>query len=607
MNCWERRPDRTTAKTSLLKFNRLSLILNDNQIRDSTLPVMEIRERNRGDFFCAELHPTLNRIYGARSIESLEDINYRLEGLLSPENMPGIHSAVDVLIDHLSRRSRILFVGDFDADGATSSAVGILGLKGMGAGEVEYLVPNRFDHGYGLSPGIVDIAAQKEPDLLITVDNGIANLDGVQAARQHGISVIITDHHLPADQLPDADAIVNPNLAGSTFHSPVMAGVGVIFYLMVALRQRLREAGWFDQRDMPNLAELLDLVALGTVADLVPLDKNNRILVANGLKRINAGRARAGISALLDYCRNSVGQISASDLGFAVAPRLNAAGRLQDMSLGIECLLAEEPEKASRLARELDKLNQERRQIESDMKADALNIVEGMQFPDAHRAGICLYEPHWHQGLVGLIASRIKDRTGKPVVAFAKAEEHELKGSARSIPGLHIRDTLNDIHTRFPDLMMRFGGHAAAAGLSLHPEKYDHFCAAFAEETARRTADCDDAGVILSDGGLGDEELSLDFARLLKSSGPWGQQFPEPVFDDLFEVIEHRVVADVHLKLKVRKLGGTAVLDAIAFYHEQRYESCEFQNGLRLVYKLDVNEYQGRQRPQLIVQHLALS
>jgi len=567
---------------------------------------IEVRRRAAGRFDHDSMHPKLRQIYAARQVVSEDDIDYRLECLLTPQDLPGVDDAVEVLESKLRNNARILFIGDFDADGATSSALGILALKAMGADHVGYLVPNRFDHGYGLSPEIVRIADQMRPDLLITVDNGIANVEGVEVANSLGTPVIITDHHLPGERLPEAVAIVNPNLHGSAFSSRSLAGVGVIFYVMVALRSHLRKRGWFATRPQPNLGALLDLVAIGTVADVVPLDKNNRILVANGLDRINMGRTRPGIAALLGFCHSRTGEITSSDLGFVVAPRLNAAGRLQDMSLGIECLLTDNQRQASRMARELDQLNKQRREIESDMKTQAMEVIDKLQMSGDIEPGVCLYDKHWHQGIVGLIASRIKERIGKPVIAFARANGRELKGSGRSIPGLHIRDVLNGIHTRYPDLIIRFGGHAAAAGLSLKEENFPRFVEAFSQEVRLHLHDDGEGDVIYSDGGLHDRDLSLDFASLLKKSGPWGQQFPEPVFDDEFEVLDSRVVGHEHLKLTVRKREGGKVVDAIAFYHDKNWQRDDMKDGVRLVYRLDINEYQGVRKPQLIVQHLAL-
>ena len=567
---------------------------------------IEIRQRPPGRFHTNTIHPRLSQIYSARNIGAEEELDYRLDRLIPPADLPGIDKALDVLVDSLENDARIMFIGDFDADGATSTVVGIKALTAMGADKVDYLVPNRFDHGYGLSPEIVDVAREGRPDLLITVDNGIASIDGVNAARNLGMSVVVTDHHLPGDTLPRADAIVNPNLDGSQFGSHALAGVGVIFYLMVALRGRLRDRGWFTaSRPAPNLGDLLDLVAIGTVADLVPLDRNNRVLIANGLARINAGKSRAGVKALLNSCNRRIGELNTSDLGFGVAPRLNAAGRLEDMSLGIECLLTEDPGLASTMAAKLDRLNRERREIESEMKLQAMEIVDGMQLSGSVSHGLCLYDENWHQGIVGLVAGRIKDRTGKPVIAFAKAGDAELKGSARSVTGLHIRDILSDISTKHPGLVVRFGGHAAAAGLSLRTEDLAKFELAFSDEVEARS-DSDLGHVVYSDGSLAEEELSLDFAGLLRRSGPWGQQFPEPLFDDKFDVLESRTVGNDHLKLRVRKKGGTRVMDAISFYHEGTSDHAAMEEGVHMVYKLDINEYQGLRKPQLIVQHLLL-
>ncbi len=566
---------------------------------------IEIRPRPPGSFLSTAIHPRLSQIYAARHVKSDEDIDYRLENLLSPEDLPGIADALDILEDCLERDARIVFVGDFDADGATSTVVGLNALAAMGASEVDYLVPNRFEHGYGLSAEIVRNASKKRPDLLITVDNGIANVEGVEVAKDHGMSVIITDHHLPGDRLPRADAIVNPNLNGSPFGSNALAGVGVIFYLMVALRSRLRDRGWFgEDRPQPNLGELLDLVAIGTVADLVPLDRNNRILVAKGLDRINSGRSRPGVSALLCFCSGRIGEISTSDLGFAVAPRLNAAGRLKDMSLGIECLLSDDSMRASDMAGELDRLNKERREIESKMKKQAIELVDAMHLSGVAGYGLCLYDERWHQGIVGLVASRIKDRTGKPVIAFADAGDDELKGSARSVTGLHIRDILSDICTHHPGLIVRFGGHAAAAGLSLRKNDLKRFSDAFSQTVESHSSDEGGYGIVYSDGSLGDEELTLDFAGLLRCSGPWGQHFPEPMFDDEFNVLDSKTVGNGHLKLRVRKKGSATVIDAIAFNHDGMVDSKKMENGVRMVYTLDINEYRGVRKPQLIVRHL---
>lgn len=544
------------------------------------------------------------QIYAGRYINSNDELDYRLEGLLTPSALPGVADAVRVLERALITDQKIIFIGDFDADGATSTALGILALRKMGANRVDYLVPNRFDFGYGLSCKIVEVAAEANPDLLITVDNGIANIDGVDSAKKMGISVIITDHHLPGERLPGADAIVNPNLGGSAFASSALAGVGVIFYVMIALRSYLKQQGWFNSRAEPALSDYLDLVALGTVADLVPLDKNNRTLVYKGLERINRGHCRPGIRALLAYKNGRPDAAAASDLGFVVGPRLNAAGRLEDMSLGIECLLTDDYDHARRMAEELNELNLQRRQIEAEMRAQALQIVDNMVLNGALPTGICLYEKTWHQGIVGLIAGRVKDRVGRPVIAFAKTGEDELKGSARSVAGLHIRDVLQGIDTRHPGLIVRFGGHAAAAGLSLQESNFDRFETAFIQELDLKDSLSTDQHVVLSDGNLNETDLSLDFARLLRRSGPWGQGFPEPLFDDEFDVLDSKILSGLHLKLKVRKKGGGKALDAIAFYQSETYQDVDMDSGVRLAYRLDINDYTGICKPQLLVEHL---
>lgn len=563
-----------------------------------------IQRRSTNSFTDNSLHPVLNQIYAGRRISSNDELDYRLERLLTPGQLPGVADAVQVLERALIMDQKIIFIGDFDADGATSTALGVLALREMGASRVDYLVPNRFDFGYGLSSKIVNVAAQMNPDLLITVDNGIANIEGVDTAKQLGMSVIITDHHLPGEHLPNADAIVNPNLGDSAFLSPALAGVGVIFYLIIALRSHLKQKAWFNDRVEPKLSEYLDLVAVGTVADLVPLDKNNRILVCKGLERINGGHCRPGIQALLAYKNGLAGEATTSDLGFVVGPRLNAAGRLEDMSLGIECLLTDDYDHARRMADELNSLNLQRRQIEAEMRSQALDIVNNTELNGALPAGICLYQRTWHQGIVGLIAGRIKDRVSRPVVAFAKTDEDELKGSARSIAGLHIRDVLHAIDVKHPGLIVRFGGHAAAAGLSLKESNFNQFEAAFIEEIEHLGHSDADLDVILTDGNLNEPDLSLEFAKLLKRSGPWGQGFPEPVFDDEFDVLDRKILADHHLKLRVRKKGGRKILDAIAFYQSANYQDIDMDNGVRLAYRLDINDYNGLCRPQLLVEHL---
>jgi len=501
-------------------------------------------------------------------------------------------------------RQRIVVVGDFDADGATSCALCLRALRAMGAAEVHYLVPNRFEYGYGLTPEIVGVAAELQPDLLVTVDNGISSVDGVAAAKRQGIKVLITDHHLPGKQLPAADAIVNPNNVGDSFPSKSLAGVGVAFYVMLALRARLREQGWFEKQSIaePNLAQYLDLVALGTVADVVPLDRNNRILVQQGVQRMRAGHCAPGIRALLEVGGRSLSRMVATDLGFTVGPRLNAAGRLDDMSLGIECLLTDDAAAATQMASRLDELNRERKDIETDMQTRAFEAIEALDLRDDRLpVGLCLFDPGWHQGVIGILAARIKERFHRPVIAFARSGEGEIKGSARSVAGLHIRDALDAVAARHPDLIEKFGGHAMAAGLSLPEDHYTVFAAAFDKEVSRHLSKDDLKGVIYSDGELSDQELSLDTAQLLRDASPWGQGFPAPVFEGDFNVVSHRVVGQRHLKMMLSPVRGSCQIDAIAFNTEVLPRGSQ---RVHMAYRLDVNEYRGIVSPQLIVEHM---
>jgi single-stranded-DNA-specific exonuclease len=552
----------------------------------------------------AELHPVLRRVYAARGIRDGAELEQGLDRLLPASQLKGIDGAVQLLHRQLEQGGRILIVGDFDADGATSCALAVRALYAMGAAEVRYLVPNRFEYGYGLTPPIVAEALKQEPDLLVTVDNGISSIKGVAAANAAGVPVLVTDHHLPGTELPAAAAIVNPNQPGDSFPSNCLAGVGVIFYVMLALRTHLRERGWFEGQGIPepNLAELLDLVALGTVADLVPLDHNNRILVQQGLMRIRAGRCCAGIEALLEIGRRSRPRVVASDLGFAIGPRLNAAGRLEDISVGIECLLSNDPMAARAMAQQLDELNRNRRQIEGDMHQQALDglaeLLSGVE--DELPFGLCLYREDWHQGVVGILASRIKERYHRPVIAFAPVGEGLLKGSGRSVAGLHLRDTLDAIATRHPGMLERFGGHAMAAGMTLREEVFDAFCLAFDEEVRRHLGADALQGVIHSDGGLEVDDLGLELAEQLRNGGPWGQGFPEPVFDGEFQVMAKRVVGERHLKLTLSPDEGASLLDAIAFNQEDRIPSA----WIRAAYRLDVNEFRGTRKLQLVIEHL---
>ncbi len=552
------------------------------------------------------LHPVLRRVYAARGATSPQAIDYGLAGLLPYHTLLGIGEAVALLQRALERRQRILVVADFDADGATACALAVRALRAFGAGQVSYVVPDRFRYGYGLTPEIVSLARAHHPQLLITVDNGISSHAGALAARTAGIPLLITDHHLPGDSLPEADAIVNPNQAGDPFPSKHLAGVGVMFYVLMALRARLRGAGWFQRRGIaePSLATLLDLVALGTVADVVPLDRNNRILVAQGLSRIRAGRCVPGIAALIGLSGRNQDRVVAEDLAFAIAPRLNAAGRLADMRLGIECLLADDPVTARRLAERLDALNRERRLIQSRMHEEALKALDGLPMADheAAPAGLCLFDAGWHQGVVGILAGRLRDRLHRPVIAFALGAQGELKGSARSPPGVHIRDVLDAIAATHPGLISRFGGHARAAGLILAQDRLQSFAAVFDAEVRRWLSEESLQGTLYSDGALDPSELGIGLARTLADGGPWGQGFPEPLFDGDFEIAEARVVGKLHRKLVLRPYGEGPCLDGIVFNATER----GWPEGLeqaRLAYRLTVNEYQDFRAPQLVVEH----
>lgn len=554
----------------------------------------------------AQPESLLAALYRHRGLsEAAANQPLELAGLLPPTDLKGIDAAVELVIDAITQGRRILVVGDFDADGATSCAVAVTGLRLLGATEVGYLVPNRFEFGYGLTPEIVAIATRSAPHLLITVDNGISSMEGVLQAQAAGIKVLITDHHLPGAELPPAAAIVNPNQPGCRFASKALAGVGVIFYLLLAVRGRLRDEGWFGAGvQPPNLAELLDLVALGTVADLVPLDGNNRILVEQGLRRIRAGRARPGIQALLEVSGRANDSVVSSDLGFAVGPRLNAAGRMDDMSLGIECLLAADPERARQLAQQLDRFNRSRRETESLMHEEALTELEqqGEFAAEALPVGLALYRPGWHQGVIGILASRLKERYHRPVIVFAPGGEGELKGSARSIPGLHIRDLLDAMATAQPDLIRRFGGHAMAAGLSIADHDYSRFATLFDQMARQWIAPEVLEGIVLSDGILPAAALTLEVAQRLRYGGPWGQHFPEPLFEGEFELLERRIVGGHHLKMSLAADEGGEPLDAIAFRFDLEQLE-QLPNRLRLAYRLDLNHYRGVTRLQLVVEH----
>ena len=553
----------------------------------------------------AELPALLRRIYAARGIRHADELGRSLGDLLPPQRLGGTERAAALIADCMAQGGRLLVVGDFDADGATSCALAVLAIRAMGHQSVDYLVPNRFEYGYGLTPEIVALARERDPDLIITVDNGISSIEGVAAAREAGIPVLITDHHLPGEVLPEAAAIVNPNLPDEPFPSKAMAGVGVIFYVLLALRAELQRRGWFDDTrgPAPNMAQFLDLVALGTVADVVPLDRNNRILVHQGLMRIRAGDCRPGILALLETAGRDHRRVNAGDLGFVVGPRLNAAGRLDDMSRGIACLLAESLAEARPLARELDALNRERRDIEQQMQAQAEAMLAGLQSDEATQDwGLCLFREEWHQGVIGILASRIKERYHRPVIAFAAADEERLKGSARSIPGLHIRDALDRVAARHPDLLERFGGHAMAAGLTLKRAHFAAFARAFDAVVRELLPEQALQPLLPTDGPVPPQALDLATARAIEAGGPWDQGFPEPLFDDRFEILSGRIVGERHWKLVLQHPDGGEPIDGIAFGLAERLP--ELPQRAHLAYRLDINHWQGRERLQLRVEHL---
>ncbi len=554
----------------------------------------------------AGLDPVLARVYAARGIDDPALLGRRLQELLPDSQMKGVPAAVERLLKAFEQQEKILIVGDFDCDGATSTSVGVLGLRMLGAAEVGYLVPNRFEYGYGLSPEIVDVAAQNQPDLIITVDNGISSIEGVARAQSLGIDVIVTDHHLAGAELPDACAIVNPNQPGCDFIAKSTCGVGVIFYVLIALRRALDERGWFNGQ-APNLASLLDLVALGTVADVVPLERNNRAMVWQGLQRIRAGQARPGLLALIEVAGRNRSRLVASDLGFAIAPRLNAAGRLEDMSIGIECLLEENYDRALTMARELDELNRERRGIEQEMQQQALELLGQLSLNDQELPfGLCLYDEYWHQGVIGILASRIKERVHRPVIAFAPGDDGEIKGSARSINGFHIRDGLDAVAAKHPGLLKKFGGHAMAAGMTLAADDLPAFRDAFDAEVRRQLKAEDLTQRILTDGELAEAEFSMVLAEDLRNAGPWGHQFPEPLFEGRFHLLQQRIVGQRHLKMVVMPEGGTLAIDAIAFNVDTLVWPDESVQKVRLVYRLDVNEFRGQRTLQLMVDWIGL-
>ncbi|MEW6693246.1 MAG: single-stranded-DNA-specific exonuclease RecJ [Pseudomonadota bacterium] len=569
-----------------------------------------IRRREAGAVSpLAGIHPVLARVLAARGISSPDQLELALNRLHPPRALSGIEQAAGHLADAIEGDARLLVVGDFDADGATSTALSMRVLKAFGAKDVHYRVPNRFEDGYGLTPEIVEAVRPLGAELLMTVDNGVSALAGVRAAKDAGMRVVVTDHHLPGVELPLADALVNPNLPGDTFPSKNLAGVGVAFYVLSALRAELGRRGWFERRGMeaPNLARYLDLVALGTVADVVPLDHNNRVLVEQGLKRMRAGQAVPGILSLLAVSGRDFRRVVASDLGFGVGPRLNAAGRMEDMSIGIQCLLAEQPEAARRLAEELHQLNAQRQTVEAEMQQQALAILKQLHErldADSLPRGVCLFDPDWHQGVIGILASRIKERLHRPVIAFAPDGNGGIKGSARSIPGLHLRDALEEVDAQNPGLIQRFGGHAMAAGLQLPQAHFKDFALAFDAVVRRKVAEEDWQGILLTDGPLEPGEMTLELAELLRYAQPWGQHMPEPVFDDLFRVRERRPMgaAGNHWRFMLEHRAGGTPFEAVMF----NTPAADLPQGdwWRAAYRLDVNEFRGNRRLQLMLEQV---
>ncbi|HWV17940.1 MAG TPA: single-stranded-DNA-specific exonuclease RecJ [Rhodocyclaceae bacterium] len=540
------------------------------------------------------IHPLLARLYAARGIKSADELDTSLAKLIPPTQMKGAVEAGQLLANSIAARQRILIIADYDCDGATACALGLRGLRMFGA-QVDYLVPNRFETGYGLSPEVVAIAAQKKPDLIVTVDNGIASVEGIAAANALGMRVLVTDHHLPGDTLPDAAVIVNPNQPGCAFPSKALAGCGVMFYVLLALRAELRARGEFANKQEPNLGSLLDLVALGTVADVVPLDRNNRILVAQGLARIKAGQMQAGLHALFNIAGRDPRQAASFDLGFAIGPRLNAAGRLADMALGIECLITDDPGRAANIAQELDQINRERRSIEADMQTDTVSLLDNIDV--ASRASLSLYNPDWHQGVIGILAGRVREKTHRPTFAFARGNDGEVKASGRSIPGLHLRDALDLVSKRHPGLLLKFGGHAAAAGLTVREEDFDRFDAAFEQVARELLSPADLTRTIETDGTLEEGYYGIATVRVIEEA-IWGQHFPAPVFADTFRVIRQRVLKEKHLKLTLQK--GQTRFEAIWFNHPDA-----LPDQAELAFRLSINEYNGTQSVQLMVEGTA--
>ena len=568
------------------------------------LPI--VRREVTGASLSSDLHPVIDRIYRGRNIANLDDLENGLKGLTHFNVLKGMPQAAQILANAVVQNKRIIIVGDFDADGATSTSVCILALRAMGYQNVDFLVPNRFDFGYGLSVPIVDEAAKQRAEVIVTVDNGISCIDGVTHAKSLGMQVVVTDHHLPGDVLPPADAIVNPNQPGCEVPSKNLAGVGVAFYIMLALKAELQQQGHFERAGLapPNLASLLDIVAVGTVADVVVLDKNNRILVHQGLQRIRAGKCRPGIKALVEVANRDCAHLTSTDLGFVVGPRLNAAGRLDDMSQGIACLLEDETIQARMIAAELDALNKERREIETGMKAQAETVLEQMALDEGDMpSALVVYREDFHQGVIGIVAGRLKEKYLKPVIAFAHQDDEIIKGSARSIPGVHIRDVLDEVNTRYPGVIEKFGGHAMAAGLSLPVAKLQDFEQAFVDIARAHMAKLDGNHALLSDGDLSSEELCLPFAHLLRQAGPFGQGFESPLFDGEFALLDQRLVGQKHLKM-VLKSDGANEVDAIAFNVDLKSWPNAMVKRVHIAYRLDINVFRGQETVQLIVEQI---
>ncbi|HCG5911655.1 TPA: single-stranded-DNA-specific exonuclease RecJ [Vibrio parahaemolyticus] len=576
--------------------------------------MIEIQRRPEPDLSLLpdSIPPILKRIYINRGITDIAQLETSARGLHSYQKLGGIEQAVELLFQAIQEQKRIIVVGDFDADGATSSALSVLALRMLGSNNVDYLVPNRFEDGYGLSPEVVDQALELGAEMIMTVDNGVSSIEGVRYAKENGITVLVTDHHLPGQVLPEVDAMVNPNLDSCAFPSKALAGVGVAFYLMMALCVHMRKHNWFAQQGMqePKLMELIDLVALGTVADVVPLDENNRILVHQGLQRIRAGKARPGIQALIEVAKRDARRLVASDFGFALGPRINAAGRLDDMSFGVELLMCNNIHAARRMASELDGLNQTRKEIEEGMKQEAMAFCERLQFGENSELpyGLSLFQRDWHQGVIGILASRIKEKFHRPVIAFADGGEGTIKGSCRSIPGLHMRDALDFIDTQNPGLIIKFGGHAMAAGLTIKEQDFERFSRLFDEVVKKELDEAALKGVILTDGELKPEEFSMHIAEQLRAGGPFGQAFPEPIFDGEFKVLHQKLVGEKHLKLMLEPLykghPTNVMIDGIAFNVDLRRWPDASVKTVRLAYKLDVNEFRGNQSLQLMIEHI---